>query len=134
MAYIAAGRATAPAGLAGGEGGEVVVVDVALALLNAEAVEDLLVVAGAEGGYGEDLGLAAGEETGAVGAGEDADLDVDGADVGGAAAVGALAALEDGVADLFFEEGLERLADGGLDQRLLIVRGELGEVGDGLVP
>ena len=71
-------------------------VDVALGVLDAQAVEHLLVRARAEGGDGEHLGLAAGEEGGAVGAGQHADLDGDVADVARAAPVGALAALENG--------------------------------------
>ena len=84
-------------------------VDVALGVLDAEAVEHLLVRACAEGGDGEHLGLAAGEEGRAVGAGQNADLDCDGADVLGAATVGALAALENGAANFLLEEGIEGL-------------------------
>ena len=102
-----------PARLADGEGREVVVEHEALAPVALDVVEDLLVEDGAEGGDGQGLGLAAGEEGRAVGAGQDADLAGDGADVLEAAAVDAHALVEDGAAeDLVLEvlhEGVEEL-------------------------
>ncbi len=71
----------APAGaahrlvLAGAVGRHVVVVEVALLGLGADRVDPLDVRGRAERGDGEGLGLAAGEEAGAVGARQHADLD-----------------------------------------------------------
>ena len=73
--------------LADGEGREVVVVHEALAVLRRERVEPLLLAHRAQGGDGEHLRLAAGEEAGAVGAGQHAHLAGDGADLRRFAAV-----------------------------------------------
>ncbi|HTZ04647.1 MAG TPA: hypothetical protein VMB53_02730 [Gaiellaceae bacterium] len=92
---------------------EVVVVHVAALLLEGEVVDALTLLRGAERERGEDLRLAALEQAGAVGARIDADLDLDRADLLGAAPVGA--ALLDG--DLLPDDVLvDRLA------RLLHVR------------
>ena len=77
-----------------------------LAALALERVDDLLVLAGAERGDAERLRLAAGEQGGAVGARQHADLGDDRADGLGVAAVDAQAGVEDGVAD---DVGLELL-------------------------
>ena len=68
-----AGRPHA-AGLAGRVRREVVVQHEVLAVLAFERVDDLLVLAGAERGDDERLGLAAGEQRRAMGARQDADL------------------------------------------------------------
>ena len=99
----AAGVAHA-ARLAGREGREVVVVHEALAVLGVEVVKPLRHAAAGEGGEGEHLGFAALEESGAVRAGHEVGLGAERAQVGRAAPVGALAALEDvGADDLLFE-------------------------------
>ena len=71
-------------------------------------LDDLGVALGAEGDRGERLRLAAGEERRAVGAGQHADLDVDGADLVELARVEAVAVVEDRVVERLF---LERLDD-----------------------
>ena len=95
----------APAGaahrlvLAGAVRREVVVVDVALLGLRADRVDPLDVRGRAEGRDGQGLGLAAGEQAGAVGARHEPDLDRDRPDVVEAAAVDADALVEDEPAD-----------------------------------
>ena len=74
MADLAAsGRANA-AGLAGGVRREVVVEQEALGVFGAEGVELLRVADRAERHHAQHLGLAAGEQAGAVGAGQQAHL------------------------------------------------------------
>src|ERR1035441_2235142 len=80
---------------------------VALELLESQPVELLLILAGSEGDDGERLGLSAGEERAAMGAREDADLAPDGADLVGAAAVGADAFGEDGLPDGLLQLAVE---------------------------
>ena len=92
-----AGRAHA-AGLAGRVGREVVVQHEVLAVLAFQRVDDLLVLAGAEGGDRQRLGLAAGEQRRAVRARQHADLARDRAHRLGVAAVDALAGRQDGAA------------------------------------
>ena len=110
----------APAGpavglaLAHAVAGEVVVEVELLPVLLLQAVDDLGVVDGAQGGGDQGLGLAAGEQAAAVGRGKNAHFDVEGADLVELAAVQAHALLEDGVA----EEGLLQLVEAG-DQILL---------------
>src|SRR3970040_1225080 len=58
VAYLPPARGTHPLHLTCGEGGEVVVVDKALALLRGEGVQLLLLPGGAQGGDGPDLGSA----------------------------------------------------------------------------
>jgi hypothetical protein len=66
-----------------------------LAVFALERVDDLLVLAGAQRGHDQRLGLAAGEQRRAVGARQDADFGHDRADGLGVAAVDALAGVED---------------------------------------
>ena len=68
-------------------------------MLALQRVDDLLVLAGAEGGNAERLGLAAGEQRRTVGTRQDADLGNDGAHGFGVAAIDAHAGVQDGVAD-----------------------------------
>ena len=82
--------------------GEVVVQVEALLVLVLQAVDGLDVLDGAQGGGDQGLGLAPGEQAGAVGGGQHAHFDVQGADLVELAAVQPGALLEDGVA----EEGL----------------------------
>ena len=82
-----------------------------LAVLALERVDDLLVLAGAERGHHQRLGLAAGEQRRAVGARQHADLGHDRADGLGVAAVDALAGVEDGAAHDVGLEVAELLAD-----------------------
>ena len=110
MADLAAARPADRPDLADGEGGHVVVEHELLAVLVHDAVDPLLVGAGAEDGGDQGLGLAALEERRAVRAGQQADLALDRPQVLGAAAVGPLA-VEDQLAD---DPLLDR-GEGGLD-------------------
>ena len=116
MTNLAAGLPAQRFDLAGGVGREIVVVHVALGVDGGEGVEFLGFLGGAEGGQGQHLGLAAGEQAGAVGARADAHFAPDRADLGQGAAIGALARPGCGCAnDLFvdFVEGaLRRFARG----------------------
>ncbi len=94
------------------EGREVVVEHEVFLLLAFVALEALPVVGGAEGGGDQGLGFAAGEERGTVGAGQNAGLDADGADLVEGAAIGTDAFLRD------------LLAEGALAEKL-VVGGEL---------
>ena len=105
----AAGPADRP-DLADGERGHVVVEHELLAVFVHDAVDPLLVGAGAEHGRHQGLGLAALEEGRAVRPGQETDLALDRPQVFGAAAVGPLA-VEDQLAD---DPLLDR-AEGGLD-------------------
>ena len=90
----------------------------ALPRLAVDGLDLLLVVGGAERRGDERLGLAAGEQAGAVGARQHADLDRDVADLVELAAVEALAALEDLVAqDLLLQVLEDRLRVGLLLER-----------------
>ncbi len=99
VADVAALGAAHEAGLAHAEGREVVVVDVALGGLDAEAVDALGLLGGAEREAGQHLGLAAGEQAGAVHARQHADLARDRPDLVGRATVGALLVDRDALAD-----------------------------------
>ena len=94
MADVAALGAAHEAGLAHRVRREVVVVDVALLVLDAEAVDALELAGAAQREQAHGLRLAAGEEGAAVRARDDADLAGDRPDLVGGAAVGA--ALLDG--------------------------------------
>jgi hypothetical protein len=100
-----------------------------LAELALQRVDDLLVLAGAEGGDTERLGLAAGEQSGAVGARQDADLGDDGADGLGVPPVDAQAGIEDGVADDVGLQVLEQAFGGGGIDAVLGQRGGGGLLG-----
>ena len=138
----------APAGaahglvLAGAVGREVVVVEVALLGLGADRVDPLDVRGRAERGDRQGLGLAAGEQAGAVRTRQQADLDRDRADLVGVAAVHADALVEDELADDLLvhepEQALAeaRLAAGGLEQlrrtrpcRVRVARTAVGDAG-----
>ena len=99
VADFAATRGTHAAGFTHRVGGEVVVQHEALAVLAFQRVDDLLILAGAQRGHAEGLGFAAGEQRGAMGARQDADLGHDRADGAGVAAVDPDARVENGVAD-----------------------------------
>jgi hypothetical protein len=110
MAHLTALGRTDAAGFTGAEGREVVLVHVALALLRVDRVEALAFAQGAQGAHRKGLGLTALEEAGAVHAGQVAGLDVERADVLGAAAVDALVGVDDHHAHRVL---FERLAGGG---------------------
>ena len=76
-----------------------------------ERIDILLVIAGAERGHDQRLGLAAGEQRGAMGAGKDTDLAHDGTDVGEAAAVDPGAGLDDVAAHDLLLDMLEGAGD-----------------------
>jgi hypothetical protein len=128
VADLAAGLAAQGLGLAGAERGEVVVEQEVAVDVAADGVEALDVLLGAEGGGDDRLGLAALEQRGAVRAGQRMGLDVDRADVAGAAAVDALALLDHALADDLLLELREGARD--LDTAGRVVGEELG--GDGL--
>ena len=101
--FAAAGRAHA-AGLADGVGREVVVQHEGLLAGAFQAVDELLVLGGAQGGDDQRLGLAAGEQRRAMGARQDADFGDDGTHGGEIAAVDALLGVEHRVAhDIGFD-------------------------------
>ncbi len=87
-----------------------------------ERVDILLVLAGAERGDGESLGLAPGEQRAAMGAGQDADLAHDGPDRGQIAPVDAPLGVEDAGAD---DVLLRRLEGAGQfrSHRTVVIRG-----------
>ena len=72
----------------------------------------------------QDLGLAALEEAGAVGAREHADVDVERANLGRLAAIGALALFEDALAHRLLDDAVERIGEFGLGVGLAEVLGE----------
>ena len=78
---------------------------------DADAVDDLLLGHGGQGGHGHDLGLAAGEHAGAVGTGQHADLAPDGAHLGQLAAVGTQAFVDDVAAHDFLLHVVQRVGD-----------------------
>ena len=130
MADLAALRRAHAADFAGAVGREVVLVHVALALDRLDGVEALPLVEHAERADGKCLGLAALEEARAVDAGQVAGYDVQRADLVRAAAVGALAGLDDHLAHGLLLELLKRGGDIGAPACALFVRelvcGDLG--------
>ena len=82
-----------------------------LAVIAFERIDDLLVLAGAEGGDHHRLGLAAGEHGTAVNAGEKTSLRNDRSHRLGVAAIDALAGVEDGVPDDVLFQLLELASD-----------------------
>jgi hypothetical protein len=84
------------------------VVHVALAVLGAEGVEQLVHAGHAERADVEHLGLATLEQAGAVGGLEEVDLGRQGAEVGRAATVDADALLDHPLADQLLGEGPDR--------------------------
>ncbi len=131
---LAASHATLWLGLAGGEGGEVVVKQEALLALIEHVVDDFLIEGGSEGGGDESLGLASGEYRGSVGTGEIIHLAPDGADLGGLAAVEADTLVEHAAAHglllhiviVAFHHGYALV----LAVLLKLLLGHLGEGGD----
>src|SRR5689334_23405452 len=111
MTDLAATGEADPAGLAHREGREIVVKQEGFLVSPFERIDILLVVAGAERGHHQSLSLAAGEQCRAMGAGEDADLADDRADVGEAAAVDAGPGLDDVAADDLLLDLLESASD-----------------------
>ena len=99
VADLAAAGAAGCAGLADGVRREIVVVDVALGLLVGQVIHELVVLGAAEGAGGEHLGLAAGEHTRAMHTGQDADFCGQRADLVDAAAIHALALVQQPAAD-----------------------------------
>jgi hypothetical protein len=95
-----------------------------------ERVDELLVLAGAERGDHQRLGLAAGEQRRAVGARQDADLGDDRADRLQVAAVDALARVEDVAADDVASSFLKRPPTCCGSRRLLLLGEELGATAD----
>ncbi len=126
MADLAAtGRADA-AGLADGEGGEVVVKEEILLVRTLQGIDELLVFGGAQGGNDDRLCLAAGEEGGAVGPGKDADLGEDRTDVRGRPSVDPATGLENLTADDLGLEFLQQAADDrDIDRIRRVLTGEL---------
>ena len=124
VAHFATAGRTHALDLTHREGGEVVVEHEVLVALAMQVFVELGVAIGSERDGDQGLGLAAGEERRAVGAGKDADLDRDGTNVAGAAAVDALALLDDNVAQRVALELLEAGSDLALAARVGL--GELG--------
>ena len=89
-----------------------------------KGVQFLGFLGGAQGGQGEHLGLAAGEQAGAMRARADADLAPDRADLGQAAAIGADALVEDARAHHVFVGLVKGFFD--LADFAFIFAGELG--------
>src|SRR3954468_8352547 len=108
LAALGAAEAT---GLTDRVGREVVVQQERLFVRSRQRVDILLVLAGAERGHDHRLGLAAGEQRRAVGAGQHADLGDNVAHGLAIAAVDALAGVEDVPANDFGFELLEHAAD-----------------------
>ena len=125
VADLAAARAAGCAGLADGVRREVVVVDVALVRRIRQVVHELGVLGGAKGADGQDLGLAAGEHAGPVHTGQQTDLGGQRADLVDAAAIDALAVLQQpGADDLLLQLVADEIEVGG---------GQLGVLGgDGI--
>ena len=111
MADLAASGAAEAARLADREGREVVVQHEGLFVGAFKRVDILLVLAGAERGDHQRLGLAAGEQRRAMGARQHRSLAHDRPHGDEIAPVDALAGIEDAVADDVLLEMLERFAD-----------------------
>ncbi len=130
-------HATLCLGLACGEGREVIVQQETLLALVQHIVHNLLVERGAEGGCHQGLGLATGEDSGSVRAGQIVHLAPDGTDLVGLAAVETDALVQNAAAHcLFLHVVVVTLHHGdalilGVEGQLLL--GHLGEVGDVLV-
>ena len=84
---------------------------IALFGLIVQAVQLLRVAGGAQGDGGQHLGLAAGKEAGAMGAGQDADLGGQGPDLVDAAAVHPLAVIQQPAAHHVFLQLIEAFLD-----------------------
>ena len=108
-------------GFAGGEGREVVVVQVALGLDRAEVVEFLRLTQRAKRGEGKDLSLTAGEQAGAMCARRGTHLAPDRADLGGCASIRTLAQAQDALTDDRLFSLVKGLSDRG---RQRVIRGD----------
>ena len=106
---LAAAGALHAARFAGGVGGHVVVVHIALAVLSAQTVQHLHVAHRAQRGHGQGLRFAAGENGAAVGTGQNADFAPDRTNVGQAASIGANALFEDFLAHDLLVEVIQRI-------------------------
>ena len=111
VADLPALRAADPPGLAVGVGRHVVVVHVALLVVDADGVEQLVHARHAEGGDVEHLGLAPLEQARAVGGGDDPDLGGHGTQVGAAAPVHADPGGGDPLADQLLGQRPDRSLD-----------------------
>ena len=125
MAYLATLGRTHASGLAGTEGREVVMMEVALPIDRLDGVETLPLVEHAERGHGEDLGLPTLEEPGAMDERQVVWLHHKGANLGGRTSVDALTALDDHLAHGALLEAFELSWDGTLPLELLLIA-ELG--------
>ena len=103
MADLPAAGGTGGLGLAHRVAGEVVVVHVALLGLFPDGVQLLAGGQGVQGADGQDLGLAAGEQAGAVDPGQHAHFGAEGTDLVLLAAVHAVAFQQPGLDDLLLE-------------------------------
>ena len=99
VADLAAAGRTHAARFADGVGREVIMQHEALAIFAGQRIDHLLVLAGAERGHDQRLGLAAGKQGRAVGARQGADFADDRADRLGVATVDAHAGIQDLAAD-----------------------------------
>ena len=111
MADLPAAGAAAGTGLPHRVGGEVILVHIPLGGLPINAVQQLGLLDGAQGGDGKHLGLATGEHTGAVDAGDDANFGGQGTDLVHLAAVHPLALLQQPPTDDKLLELIEALAN-----------------------
>ena len=114
----AAGR-TGGLSLTGGEAGHVVVVHVALLGLVVDTVQHLSLGQSTQSGNGQHLGLATGEETRAVGAGQNADLGAQGTDGVHGTAVHALLVHQQPAADDLLLDLVDQLLHDGRDLGVL---------------
>ena len=103
VALFAAVDAAGGAGLAHGVGGEVIVMQIALLFLFPDGIQLLGGREGVQRTHGEDLGLPAGEQAGAVDAGQHAHLGGEGADLVLGAAIHTVALQQPGLDDLLLE-------------------------------
>ena len=130
MADLAALRSAHTARFTGAVRREVVLVHIALALGRVDGVKTLPLVEHAERGDGKRLGLTALEQAGTVDARQIAGHDVQGADLVGTAAVGALTGLDDHGAHGLLLKGLQGGGDVGAPSgKLLLVEGLLLDAG-----
>ena len=124
VADLAAAGAAGGLGLAHGVAGEVVVVHIALLGLLPDGVQLLVGGEGIQGADGQHLGLAAGEQAGAVDPGQHAHLGGQGTDLVLLAAVHAVALQQPGLDDLLLElvgELLQVLVHIGILLQVLLV-------------
>ena len=130
MADVAAAGPSEESGLTDGEGGEVVVMHETLGVFRFDGVQPLLLAHGTQSGDGENLGLAAAEQAGAVSAGKETDLTAQGPDLVRLSVIGPPAFAQDARADgglgYFAEGGLELVLGVGFAQRLDELRPALG--------